>query len=154
MIRTKRGMTIIELLAVLVIVGIVAAVAVIAVLDVVEKARERAFVSDAYGLYEAARRYVGAENVEFLPARSSAVLSYRELVEHGLFHPIQDPFTGNVLSIETNPSYVLVTKQEDGGIDYAVCLKGETKQLCDYGGGGREQPIPVEALTGEAIRDR
>ncbi|MBB6282837.1 prepilin-type N-terminal cleavage/methylation domain-containing protein [Geobacillus subterraneus] len=152
MIRTKRGMTIIELLAVLVIVGIVAAIAVIAVLAVVEKARERAFVSDAYGLYEAARLYVGAENVEFLPARSSAVLSYRELVEHGLFHPIQDPFTGNVLSIETNPSYVLVTKREDGGIDYAVCLKGETKQLCDYG--GREQPIPVEALTSEAIRDR
>ncbi|AMX82742.1 pilus assembly protein PilE [Geobacillus subterraneus] len=152
LIRTKRGMTLIELLAVLVIVGIAAAVAVIAMLAVVEKARERAFVSDAYSLYEAARLYVGAENVEFLPARSSAVLSYSELVEHRLLHPIRDPFTGNVLSIETNPSYVLVTKQEDGGIGYAVCLKGETKQLCDYG--GREQPIPVEALTGEAIRDR
>ncbi|WP_327054564.1 prepilin-type N-terminal cleavage/methylation domain-containing protein [Geobacillus thermodenitrificans] len=141
--RVKRGMTLIELLVVLAIVGIVA---------VIEKACERAFVSDAYGLYEVARLYVGAESVEFLPARSSAVLSYSELVKHGLLHPIQDPFTGNVLSIETNPSYVLVTKQEGDGIDYAVCLKEETKQLCDYR--GREQPIPVEALTSEAIRDR
>ncbi|NNU83149.1 prepilin-type N-terminal cleavage/methylation domain-containing protein [Geobacillus sp. BMUD] len=152
LIRMKRGMTLIELLAVLAIVGIVAAIVAVAVLTVMERARERAFVSDAYGLYEAARLYVGAEKVEFLPARSSAVLSYRELVEHDLLEPIKDPFTGRMLAPEANPSYVLVMKRDDGGIDYAVCLKGETKQLCTYE--GREQPIPVEALGAEAIRSR
>ncbi|KJE28882.1 hypothetical protein LG52_370 [Geobacillus kaustophilus] len=152
LIRMKRGMTLIELLAVLVIIGIMAMIIGLAMWTMIDRARERAFVSDAYGLYEAARLYVGAEKVEFLPARSSAALSYGELVENGLLDPISDPFTGTVLSPKTNPSYVLVTKREDGGIDYAVCLKGETKQLCTYD--GREQPIPVEALGTEAIRNR
>jgi len=152
LIRTKRGMTLIELLAVLTIIGIVAALAVVAVLELIEKARERAFVADAYAMYEAARLYVGAEKVEFLPARSSAVLSYGELVENGLLHPLDDPFTGRRLPPETNSSYVLVTKQDDGTLAYAVCLKGETKQLCTYG--GREEPIPVDALAVEAIRGR
>ncbi|KAF0994299.1 type II secretion system protein [Geobacillus sp. TFV-3] len=152
LIRMKRGMTLIELLAVLVIIGIMAMIIGLAMWKMIDRARERAFVSDAYGLYEAARLYVGAEKVEFLPARSSAVLSYGELVENGLLDLIRDPFTGNVLPPETNSSYVLVTKREDGGVDYAVCLKGETKQLCTYE--GREQPIPVEALGTEAIRNR
>ncbi|PDM41492.1 pilus assembly protein PilE [Parageobacillus yumthangensis] len=151
LLRTNRGMTLVELLAVLVILGIVSSIVVIAVLHIIEKSKERAFVSDAYTLYEAARLYVGAEKVEFLPSRSS-VITYKQLVEEGMLHPIQDPFTGNVLSLETNPSYVLVKKDEDGSLHYSICLKGETKQLCTYSEQSPE--IPVEALSVQQIRDR
>ncbi|MED4988676.1 type II secretion system protein [Parageobacillus toebii] len=151
LLRSKRGMTLIELLAVIVILGIVSSIVVIAVLHIIEKSKERAFVSDAYTLYEAARLYVGAEKVEFLPSRSSAI-TYKQLVEEGMLHPIQDPFTGNVLSLETNPSYVLVKKDEDGSLHYSICLKGETKQLCTYSEQSPE--VPVEALSVQQIRDR
>jgi prepilin-type N-terminal cleavage/methylation domain-containing protein len=152
LLRCNRGMTLVELLAVIVIFGIVSSIAVVAVLQLIEKSKERAFVSGAYALYEAARLYVGAEKVEFLPARSSATLTYRQLVEEGMLHPLQDPFTGNVLPAETNPSYVLITKGEDGSLDYSICLKGETKQLCTYSDTSPE--VPVEALSVEQIRDR
>jgi prepilin-type N-terminal cleavage/methylation domain-containing protein len=152
LLRDNRGMTLVELLAVIVILGIVSSIAVVAVLQLIEKSKERAFVSDAYMLYEAARMYVGAEKVEFLPARSSEKLTYRQLVEEGMLHPLQDPFTGNVLPAETNPSYVLVTKGEDGSLHYSICLKGETKQLCTYSDTSSE--VPVEALSVEQIRDR
>jgi general secretion pathway protein G len=152
LLRANRGMTLIELLAVIVILGIVSSIAVVAVLQLIEKSKERAFVSDGYMLYEAARFYVGAEKVEFLPARSSAALTYRQLVEEGLLHPLQDPFTGHVLPAETNPSYVLITKDEDGSLHYSICLKGETKQMCTYSDTSPE--VPVEALSVEQIRDR
>jgi prepilin-type N-terminal cleavage/methylation domain-containing protein len=152
LLRDNRGMTLVELLAVIVIFGIVSSIAVVAVLQLIEKSKERAFVSDAYALYEAARLYDGAEKVEFLPARSSATLTYRQLVEEGMLHPLQDPFTGNVLPAETNPSYVLITKGEDGSLNYSICLKGETKQLCTYSDTSPE--VPVEALSVEQIRDR
>jgi prepilin-type N-terminal cleavage/methylation domain-containing protein len=152
LLRDNRGMTLIELLAVIVILGIISSIAVVAVLQLIEKSKERAFVSDAYMLYEAARLYVGAEKVEFLPARSSAALTYRQLVEEELLHPLQDPFTGNVLPPETNPSYVLITKGEDGSFNYSICLKGETKQICTYSDTSPE--VPVEALSVEQIRDR
>jgi general secretion pathway protein G len=151
LLRSKRGMTLIELLAVIVILGIVSSIVVIAVFHIIEKSKERAFVSDAYTLYEAARLYVGAEKVEFLPSRSSAI-TYKQLVEEGMLHPIQDPFTGNVLPLETNPSYVLVKKDEDGSLHYSICLKGETKQLCTYSEQSPE--VPVEALSVQQIRDR
>jgi general secretion pathway protein G len=151
LLRSKRGMTLIELLAVIVVLGIVSSIVVIAVFHIIEKSKERAFVSDAYTLYEAARLYVGAEKVEFLPSRSSAI-TYKQLVEEGMLHPIQDPFTGNVLPLETNPSYVLVKKDEDGSLHYSICLKGETKQLCTYSEQSPE--VPVEALSVQQIRDR
>jgi general secretion pathway protein G len=151
LLRSKRGMTLIELLAVIVILGIVSSIVVIAVLHIIEKSKERAFVSDAYTLYEAARLYVGAEKVEFLPSRSS-VITYKQLVEEGMLHPIQDPFTGSVLPLETNPSYILVKKDEDGSLHYSICLKGETKQLCTYSEQSPE--VPVEALSVQQIRDR
>ncbi|MBA2873660.1 type II secretion system protein [Thermaerobacillus caldiproteolyticus] len=152
LLRTNRGMTLIELLAVIVIFGVVSLIAVIAVLHIIEKSREQAFVSNAYALYEAARLHVGAEKVEFLSPRSSETLTYKQLVEDGMLEPMQDPFTGNVLSPENNSSYVLVKKREDGNLEYSVCLKGETKQLCTYSEQSPE--VPIDALSVKEIRDQ
>ncbi|WP_027409465.1 prepilin-type N-terminal cleavage/methylation domain-containing protein [Anoxybacteroides tepidamans] len=145
LLRTNRGMTLIELLAVIVILGIVASIAVVAVLHLIEKARSQAFVSDAYALYEAARIHGGAEKVEFLAHRSSELLTYKQLVEDGGLEPIEDPFTGNRLPEDGNSSYVLIKKDSNGQLDYFICLKGETKQLCSYSETQKE--IPVDKLS-------
>ncbi|ANB60520.1 pilus assembly FimT family protein [Anoxybacteroides amylolyticum] len=149
--RMNRGMTLFELLAVIVILGIVASIAVIIVTNVIEKMRLHAFVSDAYAMYEAARLHVGAEKVEFLEPRSSETLTYKQLVEDGVLEPIKDPFTGNVLSTETNRSYVLIKKDENGRLNYFICLKGETKQLCSYS--DTQAEIPVDELSTSLIED-
>ncbi|MCZ0756676.1 pilus assembly FimT family protein [Anoxybacillus sp. J5B_2022] len=149
--RMNRGMTLFELLAVIAILGIVASIAVIIVTNVIEKMRMQAFVSDAYAMYEAARLHVGAEKVEFLAPRSAETLTYKQLVEDGVLEPIKDPFTGNVLSTETNPSYVLIKKDENGRLDYFICLKGETKQLCSYS--DTQAEVPVEQLSISLIKD-
>jgi prepilin-type N-terminal cleavage/methylation domain-containing protein len=149
--RSNRGMTLIELLAVIVILGIIASIAVIIVFKVIEKSKDQAFVSDAYALYEAARLHVGAEKVEFFAPRSEANLTYRKLVEDGVLEPIRDPYTGNILSPEENRSYVLIKVQEDGQLQYSICLIGETKQICTYSESNAE--VPVDDLSIEEIQD-
>jgi general secretion pathway protein G len=152
LLRMNRGMTLIELLAVIVFLGIVSSIVVIVMLHVIEKAKAQAFVSDAYALYEAARLHVGAEKVEFLSPRRAEKLTYRQLVEDGVLEPIRDPYTGKILSPEHNSSYVLVKKQDDGQLQYSICLKGEAKQICTYSEDSPE--VPVNALSIEEIRER
>jgi prepilin-type N-terminal cleavage/methylation domain-containing protein len=103
LLRTNRGITLVELLAVIVILGIVSSIAVCCA-SYYRKSKRGSVYSDAYVLYEAARLYVGAEKVEFLPSRSSEKPAHKQLVEAGLLHPFQDPFTGNMLPLEMNPS--------------------------------------------------
>jgi prepilin-type N-terminal cleavage/methylation domain-containing protein len=149
--KDEKGMTLIELLAVIVILGIVAAIASIAMSSVIEKSRAQAFVGNAYAMYEAARLHVGAQNVEFLQPNQSETLTYKQLVEDGVLEPMKDPYTSRQLSPETNESYVLVKKTSAGSLQYAICLKGETKQLCSYN--ETQNEIPVEELDVTLIKD-
>jgi type IV pilus assembly protein PilA len=58
----KKGFTLIELLAVIIILAIIALIATPVVLNVVEKARQEAKVSSAYGVVDAAK-YVYMESM-------------------------------------------------------------------------------------------
>ncbi|GMB07469.1 type II secretion system protein [Thermolongibacillus altinsuensis] len=149
--KNEKGMTLIELLAVIVILGIVAAIASIAMRNVIEKSRAQAFVGHAYAMYEAARLHVGAQKVEFLQPNHSEKLTYQQLVNDGVLEPMKDPYTSRRLPPETNESYVLVKKRSDGTLQYAICLKGETKQLCSYN--EMQDEIPVEELSVTFIKD-
>ncbi|MBE2911925.1 MULTISPECIES: type IV pilin protein [Anoxybacillus] len=145
--QDERGMTLIELLAVVVILSILMMIATISVIEVIKKSRDQAFVATAYSLYEAARLHVGAQKVEFLTPNQSETLTYKQLVDDGVFEPIIDPYTSKRLQ-PSGDSYVIVTKQSDGTITYAVCLKGETKQICEENG------VPVDQLSVRDIQDR
>lgn len=145
--QDERGMTLIELLAVVVILSILMMIATISVIEVIKKSRDQAFVATAYSLYEAARLHVGAQKVEFLTPNQSETLTYKQLVDDGVFEPIIDPYTSKRLQ-PSGDSYVIVTKQSDGTITYAVCLKGETKQICEENG------VPVDQLSVNDIRDK
>lgn len=54
-LRKEKGMTLVELLAVLVILGIVAAIAVPAISNVIDNSRDKATVSEAVSIIEAAK---------------------------------------------------------------------------------------------------
>lgn len=145
--QDERGMTLIELLAVVGILSILMMIATISVIEVIKKSRDQAFVATAYSLYEAARLHVGAQKVEFLTPNQSETLTYKQLVDDGVFEPIIDPYTSKRLP-PNDDSYVIVTKQSDGTMAYAVCLKGETKQIC------KEKGVPVDQLSVRDIQDR
>lgn len=54
-LKNEKGLTLVELLVVIVILGIVAAIAVVAVGNIVEKSREKATVSEAVQILNAAK---------------------------------------------------------------------------------------------------
>lgn len=145
--QDERGMTLIELLAVIVILAIVMMIATVSVVEVIKKSRDRAFVATAYTLYEAARLHVGAQKVEFLTPNESEILTYEQLANDGVIEVIIDPYTSKRLP-PSDDSYVIVTKQSDGHIRYAVCLRGEMKQICKQNG------VPVDQLSVDDIQDR
>ena len=145
--QDERGMTLIELLAVIVILSILVMIATVSVVEIIKKSRDRAFVATAYTLYEAARLHVGAQKVEFLTPNESEILTYEQLANDGVIEVIIDPYTSKRLP-PSDDSYVIVTKQSDGHIRYAVCLKGETKQIC------KENGVPVDQLSVNDIQDK
>ncbi|ACJ33013.1 type IV pilin protein [Anoxybacillus flavithermus] len=145
--KDERGMTLIELLAVIVILSILTMIATVSVVEIIKKSRDQAFVATAYSLYEAALLHVGAQKVEFLTPNKSEKLTYEQLVDDGVLEAIIDPYTSKRLP-PNDDSYVIVTKQSDGTITYAVCLKGETKQIC------KENGVPVDQLSVNDIQDK
>lgn len=54
-LKNEKGLTLVELLVVIVILGIVAAIAVVAVGNIVEKSRDKAAVSEAIQILNAAK---------------------------------------------------------------------------------------------------
>lgn len=61
-LKNKKGVTLVELLAVIVIMGIIAAIAVPAIGGLITNAREKAVVGNLTSLTEAARVYASANN--------------------------------------------------------------------------------------------
>ncbi|RSK29396.1 type II secretion system protein [Bacillus sp. HMF5848] len=139
MLRSSQGLTLIELLAVIVILGIISAIAVPSIGKIIERVKEQAFVANAYAMYEAATMHERAQQV-FIEDEAQT-LTYKDLVEGGYLDPIQDPFTQNVIPSSNENSFVTISKNGND-IEYAVCLKGTTKQICTESTG-----TPVESLS-------
>lgn len=147
--RNQKGYTLIELLATVMILAIIAAIAVIGIGRVIEKSKEQAFAADALALKSAAALYVKDQW-----ARTGAApenISYALLYEEGMLEPIQDPFTGELLS-PSNESYAVA----NGDKIVAVCLRGQTKALCSHKKGDRviEGPVPIAELKAENVKNK
>ncbi len=61
-LKNKKGVTLVELLAVIVIMGIIAAIAVPAIGGLIKNAEEKAVIGNLTSLTEAARMYASANN--------------------------------------------------------------------------------------------
>lgn len=75
MVKNKKGLTLVELLAVIVVLGIVAAIAVPAIGGVIEKSRKNADIATLQLIQDAAIRYVTTENITSVTAAEGNIAS-------------------------------------------------------------------------------
>lgn len=139
-----RGYTLIEVLAVIVILGIISAIAIIAITNVIQNMRDQALVGNALSMKEAANFYIQHEIAS--GNKPAEKLTYKMLSEKGFIELIKDPYTGQFLQ-PSDDSFVTVNGETVSG----VCLKGETRSLCTYG--GKESPIPLSDLSAALITE-
>lgn len=98
---TKKGFTLVELLAVLVILGILALIIFPSVSDTLEASRKSAYEKQVKVLETAAEKW-GTENIELLPDNFSGevlAIDFNTLYISGQIteYPVIDPRTGEVL---------------------------------------------------------
>ncbi|MBO1514758.1 type IV pilin protein [Metabacillus bambusae] len=82
MLKNQRGLTLIELLAVIVILGIIAAIAVPSIGNIIENSRDKATVSEAIQIIDAAK-IARAENPENNTYDETSLAPYLDKVKEG-----------------------------------------------------------------------
>ncbi|TFE01022.1 type II secretion system protein [Jeotgalibacillus salarius] len=140
-LRSERGFTLIELLAVLVILGIILAIGALMIQTTVSKAKQDAFISNAYTMKEAARKYALYHRIDESPVDQ---VTYQELLAEGLIEKMQDPFTGELLA-DNNGSYVMFSEIEP----ITICLYAENYKIC--GSEDEEAPSSFSELSRDSI---
>lgn len=131
----EKGYTLIELLAVVVILGIISAIAVVGIGQLINQSKERAFVSQALHLKEAANLLITSERVKN-PDSIPSEVTYETLVQEGFLEKIKDPFTGSIIE----PSAATKVSAQNGRIT-EVCLHGEDYLLCEAPGNLKTENI-------------
>lgn len=139
--NNERGFTLIELLAVIVILGILLSIGALMIQTTISKAKQDAFISNAYTMKEAARKYALYHRIDQTPVDR---VTYQDLLKEGLVEEARDPFTGEVFA-EDNPSYIIFS-----GIDpVSICLYAESYKIC--GNGESEEPSSFDSLSRDSI---
>ncbi|MDQ0232817.1 type II secretion system protein [Metabacillus malikii] len=105
LLKNQRGLTLIELLAVIVILGIIAAIAVPAIGNLIENSREKATVSDAVQIIDAAK-IARAEKPETVTFNREALKGYLDKVKTD--ENFQVSYNEGVYSISNHPAVSIV----------------------------------------------
>lgn len=109
MLKSEKGFTLVELLAVIVILGIIAAIAVPAIGKVIDNSKKDAHIANAKMIYEAARLYDVSE--DFQTTRSTNItlstLQSKGYIDEGLDAPSGQGYDGTSYVNLTSENIVL-----------------------------------------------
>lgn len=147
--QSQRGVTMVELLAVVIILGILSSIAVPGMMHLINETKDRAFVSIAYELKEAASLHLRAQQLA-IETGETQLLTYQILVEDGYIDKIKDPYTNEVLNPGVNSTFVEIMKNAQSKVSYRICLKGVARQICDTSSGA-EVGVLFENISTDMI---
>ena len=117
-LKNRKGVTLVELLAVIVIMGIIAAIAVPAIGGLIENSRRNAVEGTITSIEEAARLYAVTANPSASPYNLEVLDSYVDGVSLAGITTITFTVSGNVITFSGLGSFNVVS----GGTTYTVVV--------------------------------
>jgi type IV pilus assembly protein PilA len=122
--KSKKGFTLVELLAVIVVLGIILVIAIPNVLGIIDNARKDSFAATAKMMASQAKT-VAATNPMYVPSANGygRIIPWAVL---NLENVSKDVDNG---SYDAGNSYVVVVKDTTGAMRYFVTLKGSARSV-------------------------
>ncbi|GGH86061.1 type IV pilus assembly protein PilA [Pullulanibacillus pueri] len=134
LLKSQKGFTLVELLAVIVILAIIAAIAVPSVGHLISKSKDNAKVAEAIEIISASKTYVAAENDQLSFNDNTASITEEQLAPY-IDNLKDNSWTITVTKDANTESYSYSINDHDDPVSDAHSNSASEQQLLDYNTG-------------------